>query len=79
MQSFLITRPIPSLLAKLTIPSMLALLASFLYSIVDSIFLGQAVGSIALSALGFASPIQLFLVAFAQMFGAEAASIISRA
>ena len=79
MRSFLLTKPIHSLLAKLTIPSMVALLASFLYGIVDSIFLGRAVGSGALSALGFATPVQLFLIAFAQMFGAGAGSIISRA
>jgi len=68
-----------SLLAKLSIPSMIALFSASLYSIADSIFLGRAVGSIALAGLGFASPIQLFLVAFAQLFGAGAASVISRA
>jgi len=69
---------LPSLLAKLSIPSMIALFSASLYTIADTIFLGRAVGSTALAGLGFASPIQLFLVAFAQLFGAGAASIISR-
>lgn len=68
-----------SLLAKLSIPSMIALFSASLYTIADTIFLGRAVGATALAGLGFASPIQLFLVAFAQLFGAGAASVISRA
>lgn len=70
MRTNLATDALPSLLAKLTIPSLIALLASSLYSITDSIFLGRAVGELALAGLGYASPVQLFLVAFAQMFGA---------
>lgn len=79
MRTNLATDALPSLLAKLTIPSLIALLASSLYSITDSIFLGRAVGELALAGLGYASPVQLFLVAFAQMFGAGSASLISRA
>lgn len=79
MQTNLGKDSLPSLLAKLSIPSMIALFSASLYSIADSIFLGRAVGSVALAGLGFASPIQLFLVAFAQLFGAGAASVISRA
>ncbi len=79
MRTNLATDALPSLLAKLTIPSLIALLASSLYSITDSIFLGRAVGELALAGLGYASPVQLFLIAFAQMFGAGSASLISRA
>ncbi|MPM40316.1 Multidrug export protein MepA [bioreactor metagenome] len=79
MRTNIATDALPSLLAKLTIPSLIALLASSLYSITDSIFLGRAVGELALAGLGYASPVQLFLVAFAQMFGAGSASLISRA
>ena len=79
MRTNLATDALPSLLAKLAIPSLVALFASSLYSITDSIFLGKAVGELALAGLGYASPIQLFLVAFAQMFGAGSASVISRA
>ncbi|MDD3059179.1 MAG: MATE family efflux transporter, partial [Sphaerochaeta sp.] len=68
-----------SLLAKLSIPSMIALFSASLYTIADTIFLGRTVGATALAGLGFASPIQLLLVAFAQLFGAGAASVISRA
>jgi len=79
MRTNLATDALPSLLAKLTIPSMIALLASSLYSITDSIFLGRSVGQLALAGLGYASPVQLFLVAFAQLFAAGSASVISRA
>ena len=68
-----------SLLAKLSIPSMIALFSASLYTIADTIFLGRTVGATALAGLGFASPIQLLLVAFAQLFGAGSASVISRA
>ncbi len=59
MRTNLATDALPSLLAKLTIPSLIALFASALYSITDSIFLGRAVGELALADLGYASPVQL--------------------
>ena len=58
MRTNLATDALPSLLAKLTIPSLIALLASSLYSITDSIFLGRAAGELALAGLGYASPVQ---------------------
>jgi len=55
MRTNLATDALPSLLAKLTIPSLIALLAGSLYSITDSIFLGRAVGELALAGLEYAS------------------------
>ncbi|MEA4859989.1 MAG: hypothetical protein VB127_05865 [Sphaerochaeta sp.] len=42
MQTNLGKDSLPSLLAKLSIPSMIALFSASLYSIADSIFLGRA-------------------------------------
>ena len=47
------------------IPSMLAMLLSGFYSIIDGLFVGNAVGSEALAAINIAYPIQVVLNATA--------------
>ena len=50
-----------------------------LYNIVDTIFVGRGVGSLAIAALSIALPIQLMIMAIGLMIGVGSASIISRA
>ena len=57
---------------------MIAMLVNSLYNLVDTIFVGQSSGALAIAALGIAFPIQLLIGGFAQMFGVGVASIVSR-
>ncbi len=72
------TQSIGSLLAKLSIPAMVGMLVNALYNLVDTIFVGQGVGPLAIASLSIAFPIQMIIGGFAQMYGMGAASIISR-
>lgn len=71
------TERIPKLLIEYAIPSIIAMTASVIYNIVDSIFIGQAVGALALTALGVAMPLMNIMAAFGSLVGVGAASIIS--
>ncbi len=70
--------PIGSLLAKLSIPAMAGMIVNSLYNLVDTIFVGQAVGPMAIAGLSIAFPIQTIMAAVAMTFGTGSASIISR-
>jgi putative MATE family efflux protein len=69
---------IPRALFKLSIPATLSMLISSLYNIIDTIFIGQNVGSIGITGLSIAFPIQMIALGVAGMFGMGGASIISR-
>ena len=66
------------LLAKLSIPTTIGMLANSLYNIVDTIFIGKGVGTLAIAAIGIVFPIQMIIMALAQLIGLGAASMISR-
>ena len=66
------------LLAKLAIPTTIGMLANSLYNIVDTIFIGRGVGTLAIAGIGIVFPIQLIIMAIAQLFGMGAASMVSR-
>jgi len=75
---FLGEERIVPLLFKLGIPAAVGMLVNALYNVVDTIFVGQGVGSLAIAALAIVFPIQIIVSAFAQALGAGAASIMSR-
>jgi len=77
-RAFMGTDPIGKLLAKLSIPAMIGMLVNALYNFVDTIYVGQAVGPLAIAGLSIAFPLQMIIGAFAQTFGVGSASIISR-
>ena len=77
-KTFMGTEPMWSLLRRLSLPAMIGMMVNALYNFVDTIFVGQGVGAIAIGALSIAFPIQMLISAFAQMFGMGSASIISR-
>ena len=73
------TQRIPRLLFRLSAPAITGMLVNSLYNLVDTIFVGQGVGTNALAALAVCFPIQIFMLAVAQTVGIGSASIISRA
>jgi len=67
-----------TILMRLSIPATIAMMVNALYNIVDSIFIGRGVGYMAIGGLTIAFPVQMGIMAMAQMIGIGAASAISR-
>ncbi len=67
------------LLVQLSIPAMIGMGVNALYNLVDTIFVAQGAGEIAIGALAFAFPVQLILYAIGLMIGIGGASVFSRA
>ena len=67
------------LVFKLTIPSVIAQLITFLYNLVDRIYVGniESIKTIALAALGIVLPITLIVQAFANFIGLGASPLAS--
>ncbi|MDO5147034.1 MAG: MATE family efflux transporter [Eubacteriales bacterium] len=68
------TEPIPKLMVRFAVPSIVAMLVSALYNIVDQLFIGQAVGTIGNAATNVAFPFTTSCIALALMFGIGGAS-----
>lgn len=58
-------------------PAILAMMASSIYNIIDSIFIGRGVGALALSGLAITMPIMNLSAAFGAMVGAGGATLTS--
>ncbi len=71
-------KPVGRLLLKYSLPSIIAMTVGSTYNLVDAIFVGQASGPLALAGLAVAFPIQMFILAIAQVVGIGSSSIISR-
>jgi MATE family, multidrug efflux pump len=69
---------IGKLLMKLSIPATIGMMVQALYNFVDTVFVGQGVGVYAIAGIAIAFPIQMVVMAVAQMLGIGGASIISR-
>lgn len=67
------------LLFKFSAPAITGMLVSALYNMVDTLYVGQGVGPLAISALTIVLPIQLIIMAIGIMIGIGSASVISRA
>lgn len=63
------TASIPSLIVEFAIPSIIGMLVGAAYNVVDSIFLGQAMGSIGLSITTAANPVMIVFIAIAMLIG----------
>ncbi len=68
-----------SLLFKFSAPATIGMVVGALYNIIDTIFVGKGVGSIAIAALSIVLPIQLIIMGIGTMMGIGSASVISRA
>ena len=66
------------LLLKLTIPAFLGMAVVTLYNIVNTIFIGQFVGSLGIAGLSIVFPIQMLSMGIGMMTGMGGASLISR-
>ena len=71
------TQPVGKLLKQYALPSIIAMLASSLYNIVDSIFIGHGVDALALSGLAVTFPLMNISTAFGAMVGMGSATLIS--
>ena len=71
------SQPIRSLLMKYALPGIIAMTASSLYNMVDSIFIGHGVGAMALSGLTVAKPFMDICAAFGTLVGVGASSLVA--
>lgn len=71
------TEKIGKLLKQYATPAIIAMLATSLYNMVDSIFIGQGVGPMAISGLAVTFPLMNISIAFGTLVGVGAATLIS--
>ncbi|MBD5232581.1 MAG: MATE family efflux transporter [Bacteroidales bacterium] len=71
------TASIGSLLLQYSLPAIIASLATSLYNIVDSIFIGRGVGAMAITGLAITFPLMNLVVAFCVLVAAGGAAITS--
>ena len=71
------TQKVSSLLFKYALPAIIAMTASSLYNIVDSIFIGHGVGSLALAGLTIAKPFMDICAAFGSLVGVGAGALVA--
>ncbi len=70
-------KKISSLLKDYAVPAIIAMTASSLYNMVDSVFIGNGVGPMAISALGVCFPFMNLSTAFGTLVGVGCATILS--
>lgn len=73
------TAPVGKLMLKFAIPSIIAMLVSALYNIVDQLFIGQKIGLLGNSATNIAFPLSTSCIALALLFGIGGASCFNLA
>ncbi len=71
------TAPVHKLLWKYALPAIIAMTASSLYNIVDSIYIGHGCGALALGALTVAKPFMDICAAFGSLVGVGASSLLA--
>jgi len=71
------TDPVGKLLLRYSIPAITGMVVNALYSLVDRIFIGNAVNEIALGGISLVLPLMTVGMAFAMLFGIGAANMIS--
>ena len=73
------SRPIPKLLVQQAVPAAIGILVMSLNILIDTIFVGQWIGSNAIAAINVVLPVSFFIAALGMSIGVGGASIISRA
>lgn len=71
------TERIRKLLVQYAVPAIIAMTASSLYNMVDSIFIGHGVGVLAISGLALTFPLMNLAAAFGSLVGVGAATLVS--
>lgn len=72
-------QPIGKLLVKQAVPASIGILVMSLNILVDTIFVGNWIGSIAIAAINVVLPVSFFIAALGMSIGVGGSSIISRA
>lgn len=71
------TENIGKLLMQYAVPAIIAMTASSLYNMVDSIFIGHGVGPLAISGLALTFPLMNLAAAFGSLVGVGASTLVS--
>lgn len=71
------TESIPKLLKQYAVPAIIAMTASSLYNMIDSAYIGQGVGPMAISGLAVTFPLMNLSTAFGTLVGVGASTLIS--
>ena len=71
------TERISKLLTQYAIPAIIAMTASSLYNMADSIFIGHGVGALAISGLALTFPLMNLAAAFGSLVGVGASTLVS--
>ena len=73
------TQPINKLLIRQAVPASIGILVMSLNILIDTIFVGHWIGSIAIAAINVVLPVSFFIAALGMAIGVGGSSIISRA
>lgn len=71
------TYPIRKLLVQYSVPAIIAMVATSLYNIVDSIFIGHGVGAMAIAGLAITFPLMNLVIAFCTLVAVGGATVSS--
>ncbi len=71
------TKPVGKLLLQYALPAIVAMVAASLYNMVDSIFIGQGVGAMAISGLAITFPFMNLSAAFGAAIGVGSSTCLS--
>ncbi|MEZ7893039.1 MAG: MATE family efflux transporter [Candidatus Wallbacteria bacterium] len=71
------TQSVGKLLLKYSIPTIVGMMVFAFYNIIDRIFIGRAVGSMGIAAVGITYPIFMILIAFGMLVGIGAGTLVS--
>ena len=71
------TEPIGKLLTQYAIPAIIAMTASSLYNMADSIFIGHGVGAMGIAGLALTFPLMNLAAAFGSLVGVGASTLVS--
>ncbi|MBI9105010.1 MAG: MATE family efflux transporter [Spirochaetales bacterium] len=71
------TLPVGKLIARYSIPAIIAMVVNAVYNVVDRIFIGNFAGEEALAGLTVAFPVMMILMAFASLIGAGGTALLS--
>ena len=77
-QNMLANEGIGRLLLRLSLPAAVGMMVMALYNVVDTIFIGHAVGPLGIAGLTIVFPIQMLIMGVGMMLGVGGASLISR-
>jgi Na+-driven multidrug efflux pump len=77
-QNTLANHPVRRLLWRLSLPAMVGMVTMALYNVIDAVFIGRGVGSLAIAGVTIAFPVIMLMTALGMMVGIGAASLVSR-